>query len=206
LDTIRKKASFIIDDADALLDLVLNWSERHKLFSLNNSNQHFVKYGKYEWLAGAGGQAIYFSNAVFENLHKHHAKNNDWIFGCLPYDLKNNLEDLRSDNPDKIHFPKALFFRPEVVLRFDDKLLFIETLSSDPQEVYKEIMSAVKADEKPNNSVTLQSPYTKDQYISKIEALQKHIQLGDVYEVNFCQEFFAKDVELNTPISILGNF
>lgn len=196
--TQRKKASFIIDDADELLDRVINWSEKHKLFSLHNSNQHFVKYGKYAWLVGAGGQAIYFSNAVFENLHKYHAKHNDWIFGCLPYDLKNNLEDLRSDNPDKIHFPKALFFRPEVVLRFDDKLLFIETLSTNPQEVFSEITASVKPEEKPHETVALQSPYTKGEYISKIEALQKHIQQGDIYEVNFCQEFFAEGVELNS--------
>jgi len=196
--TQRKKTSFIIEDPAALLDCVMNWSKKHTFFSLHNSNQHFVQYGKYAWLAGAGGQSLYFNSSVFTDLHRYHQKNQDWIFGCLPYDLKNNIEDLRSDNPDRIHFPKAMFFRPEVVLHFDDKLLFIETLTTNPQEVYQEIMASVKPDEKPNESINLTPPYSKKKYVKKIKALQKHIQKGNIYEVNFCQEFYAENVELDS--------
>ena len=30
-----------------------------------------------------------------------------------------------------------------------------------------------------------------------VEKLQAHIQRGDIYEVNFCQEYFAEEVTLN---------
>ena len=38
---------------------------------------------------------------------------------------------------------------------------------------------------------------TKEEYISKVNLLKKHIHRGDIYEVNFCQEFYAENVELN---------
>ena len=33
--------------------------------------------------------------------------------------------------------------------------------------------------------------------MSIIRRLQQHILRGDCYEVNFCQEFFAEDVQIN---------
>jgi para-aminobenzoate synthetase component 1 len=37
---------------------------------------------------------------------------------------------------------------------------------------------------------------SREEYISKIKALQVHILRGDCYEINFCQEFFAAGAEL----------
>ena len=38
---------------------------------------------------------------------------------------------------------------------------------------------------------------TKDHYISQVEKLKTHIQQGDIYEVNYCQEFYAEDALIN---------
>ena len=34
---------------------------------------------------------------------------------------------------------------------------------------------------------------TKDVYQQKVQKMLEHIRRGDIYEANFCQEFFAKD-------------
>ncbi|MBL4592808.1 MAG: aminodeoxychorismate synthase component I, partial [Flavobacteriales bacterium] len=47
---------------------------------------------------------------------------------------------------------------------------------------------------------------TKEDYLKNVKALKKHIQLGDIYEINYCQEYFAdpdsyRDVKIS-PIDI----
>ncbi len=38
---------------------------------------------------------------------------------------------------------------------------------------------------------------TQDEYIEKINQIKKHIHRGDIYEMNFCFEFFAEESEIN---------
>ena len=38
----------------------------------------------------------------------------------------------------------------------------------------------------------------KQQYITDVNRIKKHIQRGDIYEMNYCQEFFAENSKLNT--------
>ena len=39
--------------------------------------------------------------------------------------------------------------------------------------------------------------FAKEEYLQAVEKLQAHIQRGDIYEVNFCQEYFVEEVTLN---------
>ena len=41
---------------------------------------------------------------------------------------------------------------------------------------------------------------TKDQYKSRVAKMQQHIAQGDIYEANFCQEFYVKDTAID-PLS-----
>ena len=51
-----------------------------------------------------------------------------------------------------------------------------------------------------NGKVIIESRISKDEYIEGFEKLQQHIFRGDIYEVNYCQEFFAKNVVINPII------
>ncbi|NCP46187.1 MAG: aminodeoxychorismate synthase component I, partial [Flavobacteriales bacterium] len=44
---------------------------------------------------------------------------------------------------------------------------------------------------------TVKNRISKAEYLDKVAALKSHIQLGDIYEVNFCQEFYAENVPIN---------
>ncbi len=58
----------------------------------------------------------------------------------------------------------------------------------------------------PETKITLQiTPrISKDQYIEKVEEMLKHIHRGDIYEANFCQEFFAEDVSID-PVKVFSS-
>jgi para-aminobenzoate synthetase component 1 len=38
---------------------------------------------------------------------------------------------------------------------------------------------------------------SKQRYLKKVDTMLKHIKLGDIYEANFCQEFFSEGVTLD---------
>jgi para-aminobenzoate synthetase component 1 len=39
--------------------------------------------------------------------------------------------------------------------------------------------------------------FTREEYLSTVDALRRHILRGDCYEINFCQEFFAQPVSID---------
>ena len=50
---------------------------------------------------------------AFDQLEEYQSKTKDWLFGYLSYDLKNDSEDLQSNNIDGLDFPDLFFFQPK---------------------------------------------------------------------------------------------
>lgn len=50
---------------------------------------------------------------------------------------------------------------------------------------------------KPSQVITLNTHVSKEAYIHTIKELKQHIQAGNIYEINYCLEFFAEDVVIN---------
>src|SRR2546425_201327 len=51
------------------------------------------------------------------------------------------------------------------------------------------------------SEITIQSRVSKDEYISTVNKIKEHIQRGDIYELNYCIEFFTDHAQIN-PQSI----
>jgi para-aminobenzoate synthetase component 1 len=47
----------------------------------------------------------------------------------------------------------------------------------------------------------IQNCYSKEEYISVVKQLQRHILRGDCYEINFCQEFFSENAIID-PVDL----
>lgn len=122
-----------------------------------------------------------------------------WMFGHLSYDLKNELENLSSNHPDKIGFPDYFFFEPEILIRINDDSLRIE--AEQPDRIWEEIERSESDMAKDGNAIKMQSRLSRDEYLTTIKKLQEHILRGDCYEINFCQEFYAEDVKIN-PLNV----
>lgn len=120
----------------------------------------------------------------------------DWCFGHLSYELKNEIEQLRSSQNDRIGFPLVYFFIPEYVLQLNEQELSIGSFKEDHAQFFAQLC-AVELTNDEHVSVHVQERMSRAQYISTIENIQQHILRGDCYELNYCMEFFAEDATIN---------
>ncbi len=153
-----------------------------------------------------------FDNLIFLSSKNHtiDIKNIDfnakqWVCGYISYDYKNNIENLYSKNNDYIGFEPYHFFIPELVVGFNDDTFKI--LHSSNATLEQQFLSAAK--EKPEQQEKIfakpeiKSRITKPQYLQAVSELHNHIKRGDIYEVNFCHEFYAENIELNPAMLYL---
>ena len=155
-------------------------------------------YINYDVLAGVGKKAILISNNdSFEKLNKLHAQKKDWLFGYLSYDLKNEIEELSSNNTDNFNTDNLTFFVPEYVILLNNDKLEIQTHHSI--ESCNEFVKAFNFSDFTNYKpqVNFSRREDKKSYLNKIEKIKNHIQIGDIYEMNYCQEFYASDVKID---------
>ena len=155
-------------------------------------------YINYDVLAGVGKKAILISNNdSFEKLNKLHAQKKDWLFGYLSYDLKNEIEELSSNNTDNFNTDNLTFFVPEYVILLNNDKLEIQTHHSI--ESCNEFVKAFNFSDFTNYKpqVNFSRRDDKESYLNKIEKIKNHIQIGDIYEMNYCQEFYASDVKID---------
>ena len=169
--------------------------------SFDKKQQLPLNYINYDIIAGVGAVDVLKSNTEsFESLKNHHNIKKDWFFGYLSYDLKNEVENLKSQNHDAFGVNNLLFFQPEYVLLLKDNQLEIQTFQSkDDCDKFVTAFSFEKLEGEPP-TVNFNQRDTKESYIDKIENIKSHIQKGDIYEMNYCQEFYAEQIKLNPEL------
>jgi para-aminobenzoate synthetase component I len=131
---------------------------------------------------------------AFESLKSFQKNTADWLFGGFGYELKNEVEALHSRHPDGVKFPDLVFFQPETVAILRENALEIQTLHTSAAAVFDAIKAAPAPVQKAKPVMPgLQPRIPKAQYLETVDAIRQHIIEGDLYEMNFCQEFFAED-------------
>ncbi len=134
------------------------------------------------------------------NVLNHCTKENtDWLFGYISYDLKNNLEELSSENHDGLGFPLFHFWQPLVVIEWNSLILEAHWINKSATEVDELVQRLIagKSNTQEVPHVSLKPRINEEQYIDTVSQIKEHIHRGDVYELNFCQEFFAEDVTID---------
>ena len=200
---MRFSYTFKVDKPSELSKLLLFKSKSLNYISVLNSNIQLGSpslpkdYINYDLIAGVDAlEVLNIENDSFNALQNFHAQHKDWMFGYLSYDLKNEVEELSSDNHNGIKAANLSFFIPKYVLLLKGNTLEIQTYESEENcqqfLIYQQLGLVGKS-----NGVQLKQRDTKAKYMKKIGAIKKHIQRGDIYEVNYCQEFFAEDVVVN---------
>ena len=200
---MKKATTFSIEDVAGFKIKMLNWASRFNIFCLLDNQQYNFEAPAFECLLAAGCKqhiTVQAGNA-FDDLKHFSQKNEDWLFGHLGYDLKNETEKLSSNNFDGIDFPDAHFFLPEIVLQLNAGQL---TVYAEPttQDIFLEINSCpsfIGSGYAP--PITINNRLTHAAYIEAVKKLQAHILRGNCYEINFCQEFFAEVVVID-PVAV----
>lgn len=124
----------------------------------------------------------------------------DYIISHLTYDVKNELEKLHSKNMDGIEFPLLQFTIPSIVFFKKENQWTIEYQAEDFEESeITELLSEIETIELQNpkfNLPPVQNRLSKTEYLEALARIQEHIQLGNIYQANFCQEFYWENAEI----------
>lgn len=120
----------------------------------------------------------------------------DWVFGYLSYDLKNEIENLSSANMDGILAENLHFFVPEYVFIINKNEVRIESYKEDINSLIKDIENS-RPRRTNQGDFIIKSRLSHSEYIDTIKKLLSHIKAGDVYEINYCQEFYSENIEIN---------
>ncbi len=185
----------------------LKWAQKFDdivfLESNKNTQAEQEKYGEIEAVLAVGAHEILSSdsNKAFDKLKEFRKKNQDYLFGYLTYDLKNDTEDLSSKNPDQLDFPELFFFQPKKVILWKNdsvEFLYLEEYKNAIEIDIKNIGDVKLLYDPPSNNCQISSRLSKNDYFEKVTNILKHIHRGDIYEVNYCQEFYAEDCKINT--------
>jgi len=202
---MRKKLTFHISDTRKFKEQLLFWSKKfdhacildsHEVNQKANSK---AEYNTYELVAGIDAlQIIEPKEDFFYHLTEGIDQSNDWWFGYLGYDLKNEIEELKSENQDALNFPEMNFFRPRWVFILDIDTLIVHFFEEEfsEEQIFALIDEIDHLDlpiEQAVNVPEINSRISRDEYLEAVGKLKEHIRRGDIYEVNFCQEFFADD-------------
>jgi para-aminobenzoate synthetase component 1 len=227
---MRGTISIPIKKVARFADQLCRWSrnERYALVLRSNSDMltcdAYSPFSRYEVLAAFGADSLIVpSKNYFDELRDATAQN-DWLFGYLGYDLKNEVEKLSSNNSDGLHFPEMIFFMPSIVFAVQDGILNIH-YSKDKYNrqtagcLFDAIMDEPAIAAQNDKDIITQARFTKDEYIDTVNRVLAHIHRGDIYEMNLCQEFYAQTCRINpyetylrlnqlspTPFSAFGKF
>ncbi|EDP69795.1 p-aminobenzoate synthetase, component I [Flavobacteriales bacterium ALC-1] len=181
---------------------LLYWSQQFEDVVWIDSNNHEDLYSNYDAVLAVDAftslKTDYFD--AFERLEDYQDSTSDWIFGYLTYDLKNATEHLKSQNYDGLDFPDLYFFQPKKLFLIKDNQVEIQYLKMVENEILddlKNIEHHLKPSRKVSNGIKIKLRTHKDDYFKKVNTMLSHIHRGDIYEANFCQEFFAEESEIN---------
>lgn len=182
------------------------------LVVLEQLNQHYDtavylngnKQGASFLALGVQDELVVKGQSTFNSLKQFQTKHNDWLFGYLPYDLKNEIEpQLASSNPNFIEFDETHFFVPKLVLELKGNIAQIHYLAQADVEELKGVLTSSQAQPTIKTNINLKQKVDKSTYIDHIEEVKNHIQLGNIYEMNYCHEFYGSNVELS-PVNVYG--
>ena len=177
---------------------LLLWSNQFREAIVLDSNEYHQQYSNYDCIVAVDAFTSVktdFINA-FEDLHQYQSQTKDWLFGYLSYDLKNDIEELQSKNFDGLQFPDLFFFQPKKILLLKDNQLEIQYLNFCADEIesdFEEILKIEICDFASLREINIQQRISKENYLSKVTKMLNHIHLGDIYEANFCMEFYAEN-------------
>jgi para-aminobenzoate synthetase component 1 len=164
-------------------------------------NGHAHQYHEFDLLAGFDALEVF--EADFNKLGSSASSLNDWLLGYLSYDLKDEFETiLSSKNFDPVGFKKFSFFQPRFLIRKNGDSWHVgfqtDHDSQQQAELFVEHIRTIYVEEKKEMpELHFQPNVSRAEYLGNVKRLKQHIRKGDVYEINYCIDFFAEKVNLD---------
>lgn len=195
---------------DTFKSQLLTWSQPYHEAVWMDSNDYHEAYSSFDAVLAVDAMTCIQTDfqEAFLKLKEYQTHTKDWIFGYLSYDLKNAIEDLKSENFDGLHFPELYFFQPKKLFLFKGdtvEMHYLNVVADDMDDDLNNIchcepvLSAESDEERSNflNEIVIKPRISKTDYLSKVNTMLEHIYHGDIYEANFCQEFYIENTQIN---------
>lgn len=206
---VRTKSTYTLQDPLRFKQQLLEWSGEFEEIAWLDSNNYQQNHGEFDALLALGAFTAIKTDyhQAFAKLQEYQQTTKDWIFGYLSYDLKNDVEALSSKNHDGLDFPDLYFFQPQklFLLKGDQlEVHYLNMLDDEIEEDFNEISNLIITENRQpptDNRDSIRARISKKDYLKKVEKMLAYIQRGDIYEANFCQEFFAESREIQ-PIEV----
>ena len=203
--TIKKYSAV---NLDSLRPKILNWAQQFEEIIWLDGNDYALKEKSFEAILAVDAFTALRTDSHngFEKLKEYQNNSQDWIFGYLTYDLKNDVENLQSNNVDGLNFPDLYFFQPKKIFLVFDHHIELQYLNFVADEMDRDWESILAMDlefpQDAENDIDIRPRTSKEEYVLKVKKAIEHIKQGNIYEVNICQEFFAD----NSVIEPLSSF
>ncbi len=195
---------------DTFKSQLLTWSQPYHEAVWMDSNDFHEAYSSFDAVLAVDAMTCIQTDyqEAFLKLKEYQTHSKDWIFGYLSYDLKNAIEDLKSENFDGLHFPELYFFQPKKLFLFKGdtvEMHYLNVVADDMDDDLNNIchcepvLSAESDEERSSflNEIVIKPRISKTDYLSKVNTMLEHIYRGDIYEANFCQEFYIENTQIN---------
>lgn len=176
----------------------LAWADQHPHVAYYNPNDiPYPHQGFEHLLAISSGPALPLREAdAFNSLKQELQQEHSLLCGFLIYDLKNQIEKLTSQQADYVGFPLLHFFSPELYVYFQPGSINIYSNADNIPATIASIEATTAPVPDTPKGVAVRQRVTKEKYVADVERIRRHILEGDVYELNYCIEFYAEDVAL----------
>ena len=205
----RTSQTFQIQNVVNFKSQLLVWAQQFKTAVWLDSNNYQQTHSNFDAVLAVEPISKIKSDyqQAFEQLKKYQTSVNDYIFGYLSYDLKNDVENVASNNFDGLHFADLYFFQPKKIFFIKGNTIEVKYISNFKNEInadLEEINKAKSQKQKAKGQVKIKLRIHKDDYFKKLNAVLSHIHRGDIYEANFCQEFYSENTVID-PVEVYQN-
>lgn len=200
---MRSSHSHKISDLALTKDALLEWSRSQGDFLWLDSNGHRDGYSNFEACLALGQEKAF---GDLEELKGFVGQHKDWLFGHFSYGLKDVLEELGESQADALGFPTLHFFRPRKLIILQPDRLWMAYLPGCAREMEGDLADILawvgtggsgggKSAVGPRPPIKMR--IDKEEYLERAEHFLEHIRQGDIYEANFCQEFYAEGFQID---------
>ncbi|CCH00712.1 para-aminobenzoate synthetase component I [Fibrella aestuarina BUZ 2] len=151
--------------------------------------------------AGAKRVVPFTGQDDLQTLADFHDRYRCHLAGYVGYDVKNQIETLHSRHPNRLGFPEIWFFEPRYVVELSPDAIEVQTNepSAGPWHHWlTDPTTLLPAPKIPGQTGTIvQARVSEANYEAVVQQIRALIEAGDVYELNYCIEFYAEQLALD---------
>lgn len=192
----RTKTGFNVAHLPNIKEQMYAWAAQMHPVAWYDSNDYPHQSNAYDAILAVGVQS---KADLFSSPSALRSKlGTDWLFGFFSYEYNGGWESVTASNPVHLKVPSLQFFAPKKLwLLQQDTLIALYACDDNPADDFALMQLCTLQTPKHSKPIRLKPRTTKEMYLEKGLNLKQHILRGDIYEVNYCMEWFAEQVSIS---------